>query len=242
MTTDANHITVSGVQVAVVRKRIKNLHLGVYPPEGRVRVAAPLAMREDAIRVAVVRKLGWIRRQQAVLRRQERQSAREMVSGEAHYFLGRCYRLDIATDGPSGKVSLRRSGIMTLHVRPRWDRDRRMDALYDWYRERLRELAGPLVAKWSRRLEVEPRFWGLKKMKTKWGSCNAAARRVWLNVELAKKPPECLEYLVVHELVHFVAQRHDERFRQLMNKHLPNWRYRRELLNRKPLANERWAY
>jgi predicted metal-dependent hydrolase len=242
MTTDTRHITVSGVQVAVVRKRIKNLHLGVYPPEGRVRVAAPVEMSEDAVRVAVVGKLGWIKRQQARFRRQERQSARDIVSGEAHYFLGRRYRLEVVTDGAPGSVLLRRSGIMTLHVRPQWDRDRREGALYEWYRERLRDLARPLVAKWSRRLGVDVRYWGLKKMKTRWGSCNATARRVWLNVELAKKPPECVEYLVVHELVHLISRRHDDHFRRLVDRHLPRWRHTREVLNYAPLANEQWKY
>lgn len=235
-------MTVGGVHVVVVRKAIKNLHLGVYPPEGRVRVAAPVGMSESAVRVAVVRKLSWIRRQQRKFRAQDRQSARELVSGEAHYFLGRRYRLDVVRDGVPGTVSIRPRDLLSLHVRSLWDRDRRERALYDWYRERLRELARPLVDKWSRKLDVQPVYWGLRKMKTKWGSCIAPTRRVWLNVELAKKPPECLEYLVVHELVHLVARRHDERFEELMDRHLPRWRLIRAVLNREPLANERWQY
>lgn len=234
-------MTVSGLQVTVVRKAIKNLHLGVYPPEGRVRVAAPLAVSDDAVRVAVVRKLGWIKRQQASFRRQERQSARDMVSGEAHFFLGRRYRLEVSKEGPAG-VSLRKRGVLALRVQPAWDRNRREQALYDWYRERLREMAEPLMTKWSRKLGVTVAFWGLKKMKTKWGSCIGSSRRVWLNVELAKKPPECLEYLVVHELVHLLARKHDERFQALMDRHLPRWRHVRDVLNGEPLANEEWGY
>lgn len=242
MTTEARSLAVGGLRVAVVRKAIKNLHLGVYPPEGRVRVAAPLAMSEDAVRVAVVRKLGWIRRQQRAFRAQDRQSARELVSGESHFFLGRRYRLELVEDEGAGRMTLRRQGILSLHVRPEWERERRDEALYAWYREQLRELAAPLVRKWSRKLGVSVAFWGLKKMKTKWGSCIAPTRRVWLNVELAKKPPECLEYLVAHELVHLVVPRHDERFQRMMDRHLPRWRHTREVLNRAPLGHERWEY
>ncbi len=242
MTTDARSLTVGGIQIAIVRKPIKNLHLGVYPPDGRVRVAAPLRMSDDAVRVAVVRKLGWIRRHQRAFGAQERDSARELVNGESHYFLGRRYRLELVEGGRAGSVSVRGRGILALHVRPEWDRDRREQALYDWYRERLREMAAVLVAKWSRKLGATVAFWGLKRMKTKWGSCITHRRRVWLNVELVKKPPECVEYLVVHEVVHLLARKHDERFQALMDRHLPNWRQRRVTLNRAPLANERWAY
>lgn len=241
MTTDPRQVTVGGQKVTIVRKAIKNLHLGVYPPEGRVRVAAPLALSEEAVRVAIVQKLGWIRRQQASFQRQDRQSARDMVSGETHYFLGRRYRLDVVHAREKGTVTLR-AGVMTLHVQPDWSHDRREEALYGWYRERLRELAEPLVAKWSKRLGVKTTFWGLKKMKTKWGSCNPAARRVWLNVELIKKPPECLEYLVVHELAHLVERHHNERFVALLDRHLPSWKATRKRLSSQPLAHETWRY
>lgn len=241
MTTDSRQVTVGGQKVTVVRKAIKNLHLGVYPPEGRVRVAAPLALSDEAVRVAIVRKLGWIRRQQASFQRQDRQSAREMVTGETHYFLGRRYRLDVVQAREKGTVTLR-AGIMTLRVQPDWNRGRREEALYGWYRERLRELAEPLVSKWSKRLGVKATFWGLKKMKTKWGSCNPAARRVWLNVEVVKKPAECLEYLVVHELAHLLTRKHDDQFQGIMDRAYPRWREVRDLLNRAPLANERWRY
>lgn len=241
MTTDSRQVTVGGQKVTVVRKAIKNLHLGVYPPEGRVRVAAPLALSDEAVRVAIVRKLGWIRRQQASFQRQDRQSAREMVTGETHYFLGRRYRLDVVQAREKGTVTLR-AGIMTLRVQPDWNPGRREEALYGWYRERLRELAEPLVSKWSKRLGVKATFWGLKKMKTKWGSCNPAARRVWLNVEVVKKPAECLEYLVVHELAHLLTRKHDAQFQGVMDRAYPRWREVRDLLNRAPLANERWGY
>ena len=242
MITEAHSLTVSGVRVAVVRKAIKNLHLGVYPPDGHVRVAAPLAVSDAAVRVAVIGNLRWIRRQQSAFEHQARQSEREMVGGESHYFLGHRYRLDlVSTEGPS-RIVLRNRRVMELHARPDQNAEQRERLLQRWYRERLRELVPPLLDKWQAALGVEVAEWGIKKMKTKWGSCNAAARRIWLNLELAKKPPECLEYLVVHELVHLLVRHHDDRFHALMDRKLPKWRMVRQTLNAAPLAHDTWAY
>lgn len=242
MTTEVHNLTVSGVRVAVVRKAIKNLHLGVYPPDGRVRVAVPLAVSNAAVRVAVIGKLRWIRRQQAGFAHQARESQREMVSGESHYSLGRRYRLEVVETRDKGTVVLRNRSIMELHVRPGSDAEQRERVLQRWYRERLLEIVPPLLAKWQAELGVKVAQWGIKRMKTKWGSCNAKAGRIWLNLELAKKPPECLEYLVVHELVHFLVRHHDDRFHALMDRHLPRWKAIRRMLNTSPLANESWEY
>lgn len=240
MTTEAHTLSVNGIRVSVVRKAIKNLHLGVYPPDGRVRVAAPLAVSDAAVRVAVIGKLRWIKRQRASFERQARQSQREMVTGESHYYRGRRYRLHVVeTDGPP-RVELRGKQALVLHVRPEWTAEDREHLLLRWYRERLRELAPRLLARWQAELGVEVREWGIKRMKTKWGSCNPKARRVWLNLELIKKPPSCLEYVVVHELTHLLARKHDERFLSLMDRHLPFWRHRRTELNAAPLAREAW--
>lgn len=241
MTTSAHTLTVSGVRVAVVRKSIKNLHLGVYPPDGRVRVAAPLTVSNAAVRVAVINKLRWIRRQQASFAQQSRQSCREMVDGETHYFLGRRYRLSIVETRGKSRVELKRRTVLELHVRARLDAEQRATVLQRWYRERLRELAEPLILEWQSQLGVTAHAWGIKRMKTKWGSCNADTRRIWLNVELAKKPPQCLEYVVVHELVHLLVRRHDDRFDALMDRHLPRWQHYRRRLNSEPLADERWT-
>lgn len=230
------------MRVAVVRKAIKNLHLGVYPPDGRVRVAAPLRVSDAAVRVAVIGKLRWIRRQQAAFEHQERESERELVSGERHYFLGRRYRLEVVEAVGPARVVLRNQKTLALHMRPGWERQQCEALLHRWYRERLRELVPPLIEKWQAALGVEAAGWGIKKMKTRWGSCNAASRRIWLNLELAKKPPECLEYLVVHELVHLLVRHHDDRFNALMDRHLPRWRLARRALNAAPLAYETWEY
>lgn len=242
MIIETRRISVDGIPVDIIRKDIKNLHLGVYPPNGRVRVAAPMIISDEAVRLAVIDKLGWIKRQKARFADQPRQSQREMVNGESHYFLGRRYRLRVRKhDGPA-RVSLRGIKSVDLYVRPGTTSDQRETILLRWHRERLKTLIPPLLKKWEAKLGVQVAAWGVKKMKTKWGSCNPNAKRIWLNLELAKKPPQCLEYIVVHELVHLLEKRHNDRFMGLMDKYLPRWRNSRALLNQMPLANESWDY
>jgi predicted metal-dependent hydrolase len=243
MTIEEKHqITISGLDVEVVRKAIKNLHLGVYPPHGRVRVAAPLAVSDDAVRLAVIGKLGWIKRQRAKFEAQERQSEREMVNGESHYFMGRRYRLRIIEHNGAGKVVLRNNAIIDLHVRLNTSAEQREEVLLKWHRTELKAMVPSLLEKWQPVVGVQAASWGIKKMKTKWGSCNIDARRIWLNLELAKKPMQCLEYIVVHELVHLVERHHNERFTALMDAHIPQWRQYRAMLNTMPLGHEEWGY
>ena len=232
----------AGIPVDVVRKDIKNLHLGVYPPRGRVRVAAPLVVGDEAVRLAVIDKLGWIRRQQAKFAQQPRQSQREMVSGESHYFLGRRYRLRVHEEAGPAPVALRGITSLDLFVPPGIDAIRREAILNRWYREQLRVLVRSMVEKWQSVLGVQVANWGIKRMKTKWGSCNPNARRIWLNLELAKKPVQCIEYIVVHELAHLRERRHDEGFAALMDEAVPNWRLRRNELNALPVRHEEWEY
>jgi predicted metal-dependent hydrolase len=204
-------------------------------------VAAPLAVSDAAMRVAVIGKLAWVKRQRASFEQQPRESQREMVSGESHHYLGRRYRLQVVeADGPPG-VELRGHHAIVLNVRPHSTAREREKLLVQWYRERLRERTPGMLAKWQDELGVEARDWGIKRMKTKWGSCNPKAGRIWLNVELIKKPPECLEYVLVHELTHLLARNHDERFVSLMDRHMPTWRRRRAELNATPLAKESWG-
>lgn len=227
-----------GLPVEVVRKAIKHLHLGVYPPHGRVRVAAPLALTDDAVRLAVVRRLAWIRRQQAQFAGQPRQGPRSMVSGESHYVFGRRYRLRVIEhDGPASVV-LRGRSVLELRVRRGADGAARTRVLQRWYRAQLRERVPALIDKWESVLGVRVSGWGVRRMRTKWGSCNVAARRVWVNLELAQKPAPCLEYVVVHEMTHLVERLHTERFVALMDRHLPNWRRYRQELNAAPLSSE----
>jgi predicted metal-dependent hydrolase len=226
----------------VVRKAIKNLHLGVYPPHGRVRVAAPLAVSDQSVRLAVIGKLGWIRRKQARFESQPRQSKREMVSGESHYVWGRRYRLDVIECTGSPSVRLRNNNKLGLYVRPSTTLENRDATLHRWYRQLLRDEIPKLIAKWQPLLQTNVAAWGIKKMKTRWGTCNKTARRIWLNLELAKKSPSCLEYVLVHEMVHLLERRHNDRFREYMDRLMPLWRSYREELNRAPLSHESWSY
>lgn len=242
MAASSSSLSVRGIDVQVVRKDIKNVHLAVYPPNGRVRVAVPLHITDDNIRLAVINKLGWIRKQQASLRAQPRQSRREMVSGESHYVWGRRYLLDVVERVGKHEVVIQNNTDLTLYVNPGTTRANRAAALNEWYRAQLKARIPDLLATWEPIIGVEVAEWGVKRMKTKWGSCNIEARRVWLNLELAKKPDECLEYILVHELVHLLERRHNEAFRAHMDRYLPQWRMRRELLNSLPLANADWTY
>ncbi len=235
-------LTIAGIKVEVVRKDIKNLHLGVYPPNGRVRVAAPLVVSDEAVRLAIIDKLGWIKRQRAKFAEQPRQSQREMVNGESHYFLGKRYRLRVHEQDAPARVAIRGIASLDLFVRPGSSAEQREAVLLRWHREQLKALIPPLLEKWQPLLGVQVADWGIKKMKTKWGSCNIAARRIWLNLELAKKPIQCLEYIVVHELVHLLERHHNERFSALLDIHLPQWRQHREMLSLAPLGHEDWRY
>ena len=242
MTIDQRHITVRGISVEIVRKDIKHLHLGVYPPSGRVRVASPSRLDDDAVRLAVISRLGWIRRQQAEFAQQDRQSQREFVTGESHYFWGRRYRIDMIEHNGPPAVRLPNNTTMELRVRLGSDREVREAVLHRWYRHQLRAELPALVAKWQPRVGVIVNDVRIKKMKTRWGSCNAVAGRIWLNLELVKKPPSCLAYIFVHEMVHFLERHHNERFRALMDALMPQWRLYKDELNRAPLAHETWRY
>lgn len=242
MTTDRHYITLRGLRVEVVRKQIKNLHLGVYPPNGRVRVAAPLLLNDEAVRLAIINKLGWIRRQQAKFEKQSRQSAREMVSGETHYLFGQRYRLRIIEDGGPGRIQIQNKSIIALHIREGTTLEYRERLLHEWYRAQLKLLIPPLLKKWETRFGVRVSEWGIRKMRTKWGACNEKAGRIWLNLELAMKPENCLEYVLVHEMTHLLERHHNDRFTALMDKHLPTWRSIKEELNRYPLSHQDWSY
>ena len=242
MSTESAQIRVSGLAVQVVRKNIKNLHLGVYPPNGRVRVAAPLRVSDEAVRLAVVTRLSWIKRQQAKYAGQERQSARKYVSGESHYFLGQRYRLNVAVQDRAAHITIRNHHTLDLFVRKGSDTAQRERVLLAWHRQELKMLIPPLIKKWEAIVGVKVADWGVKRMKTKWGTCNIKARRIWLNLELAKKPVQCLESIIVHEMVHLLERHHNDRFTALMDRFLPQWRHYRAEINRAPLGHETWSF
>ena len=240
MSIDQFKMKIRGLPVEVVRKSIKNLHVGVYPPAGRIRVAAPEAMTKNAVRLAVINKLSWIKKQRASFKAQPRQSARKMVTGETHFFFGQRYRLRVIERDESPKVSLLNNSIMELSVRSDSTKEQRIKVVQDWHRQELRSCAHPLIQRCEKVVGVKIANWGIKRMKTKWGSCNIEARRIWLNLELAKKPLECVEYIIFHELNHLLVRNHNDRFVANMDRFLPKWRTIRDLLNSMPLANEEW--
>ena len=234
------YLTVAGLGIDVVYKDIKNLHISVYPPVGRVRVAAPAQTDEGASRLAVVQRLSWIKRQREQLQKAERQSTREMLSGETHYVWGQRYQLDVSRT--SGHHGVEPKGKTLWVVAPEGtDADGRRATLDRWYRRELKAAVPALLEKWQPIVGVEVDKIVVRRMKTKWGTCIAQSRTIWLNPELAKKNPRCLEYIVVHELTHLLERGHGERFVALMDQFMPDWRIRRDELNDAPLAQESWT-
>jgi predicted metal-dependent hydrolase len=232
-------IQLGEITVNVVFKDIKNIHLSVCPPDGEVKIAAPQHMNLDIIRVYVIAKLGWIKQQQNKFLHQQRETEREYLNLESHYVWGKRYLLNVAYTENALGVFLKHSKIM-LRVKPETDTEQKQAILETWYRSILKVAARSLIEKWERRLGVKIKRLYVQRMKTKWGSCNPAAQSIRLNSELAKKTPECLEYIVLHEMMHLLERHHNEQFVILMDRHLPNWRMHRDELNRSPLGYERW--
>ena len=233
--------TLGDIEVDVVFKDIKNIHLSVYPPEGKVRISAPVRMDLDTIRVFTISKLGWIKTQQKKMREQERETPREYLDRESHYLWGRRYLLKIVEMDQPPAVELKHSKIV-LQVRLGTETTKRQQILDEWYRDQLKTAIPPLIAKWEPLMGVKVKRLFVQRMKTRWGSCSPATGGIRLNTELAKKPPECLEYLVVHEMTHLLEPTHNERFLALLEQFMPKWRFYRDELNRLPVRHEEWGY
>lgn len=237
-----HQIIVGELVIEVVRKDIKNLHLAVYPPDGRVRIATPLKLDDEAVRLFAISRIAWIKKHQAQFDAQPRQSKREFVSGESHYFQGHRYLLNVIYHQGAPKIAIRNKTYIDLYVGEDRTEAQRKRVMMEWYRQHLKNDIPPLIAKWEKVMGVTVNDWGVKQMKTKWGTCNIEAGRIWLNLELAKKPNHCLEYIVVHEMLHLLERHHNERFVAYMNKFLPNWRFYKEELNRYPLSQMNRSY
>lgn len=234
-------VQLGNIAVDVVLKDIKNIHLSVYPPAGRVRIAAPSRMSLDTIRIFAVSKLGWIKQQQRKLREQERETPREYLNRESHYLWGKRYLLTVREDNEAPSIALKHSRILLL-VRPGTGEEKKRELFEAWYREQLKKAVLSLLAKWQPLMGVTVNRVFVQRMKTKWGSCNSAARHIRLNTELAKKPMECLEYIVVHEMAHLIEPTHTRRFIALIDRFMPKWQFYREMLNRLPVRHETWGY
>jgi predicted metal-dependent hydrolase len=240
MSTASGYLTVRGINVDIVYKDIKNLHIGVYPPMGRVRVAAPARLDEEQIRLAVIQRLPWIKRQRRQLQDAARQSPREMVTGESHYVWGVRHRLKVSERPGRAHVEVDGDRLL-MYVPEGTDTDARVKLLQDWQRKQLRLALVPLIAQWESIMDRKVSRWSIRRMKTKWGSCNRQTGHIWFNLELAKKHPLWLEYIVVHEMTHLLERHHGERYTKLMDGFLPDWRSRRDALNSAPLAAEQWS-
>jgi predicted metal-dependent hydrolase len=236
-----SRIKVSDITIEIVRKNIKNLHLAVYPPAGRVRIATPLRIDDEAVRLFAISKLPWIKKQRSKFEFQERQTKREYVSGESHYVEGARYRLNVIYQNTPPKVVIRNKKYLDLYVRPGSAIEQRERVLTKWYRQRLKEKVPALFEKWQTVIGVQVNDWDVKQMKTKWGTCNIKAKCIWLNLELAKKPSHCLEYIIVHELVHLLERHHNARFLALMDKFMPQWRAYQNELNQLILSYTDWG-
>jgi hypothetical protein len=234
-------IELGEIDVDVVRKEIKNIHLSVYPPMGRVRISAPFRMNLDTIRVYAISRLGWIKKQQQKMRDQERESPREYLDRESHYVWGKRYLLKVIEKDAAPVVDLKHNK-MILQIRPETSDDRKQVIIEEWYREKLKEAVPSLLAKWEPLMGVKVERFFVQRMKTKWGSCTPDAKSIRLNTDLAKKPPECLEYIVVHEMLHLLEPTHNCRFITLMDQYMPKWGFYKDELNRLPVRHEDWAY
>ncbi|GAF71083.1 unnamed protein product [marine sediment metagenome] len=240
MITKPKRVQICNLEIQTVRKDIKNIHLGVYPPSGRIRVAAPLKTSDETIRLFVISKMPWIKKQRLKFIRQERQSRREFVSGESHYFLGNRYRLNVITTNHIPKAEIRRKRFIDLYVKPDTNRQRREKILENFYRYELKKNIPPLIIKWQKKTKINVKEFRIRKMKTKWGTSNPSQGRIWLNLELTKKPIHCLEYVLVHEMVHLIEKKHTDRFVKLMKRFLPQWESYKCELNKSVLGYFSW--
>lgn len=227
-------IELSGISIRITRKNVKNINLRVYPRKKQVRISAPWHVREKVIHKFAESKMSWIQQKLASYRPEMQPEEPKFMTGESHWFLGQEYELSVRYADAKPEVLLdKENSTMTLQVRPGSDAEKRAHILKEWYRAELKAQIPKLVEKWEPVMNVKVNEFGVKQMKTRWGSCNIKAGRIWLNLELAKKTPACLEYVVVHEMVHLLERLHNKRFYSYMDQFLPNWRQTENLLQGK---------
>lgn len=234
-------LQLSEISIEITYKLVKNIHLSVYPPVGRVKVSAPEEMNSDTVRAYLISRVQWIRKQQQKLQEQERESKRYYIERESHYLWGKRYLLTVNI--VKGRQYVELSGhSLKLFCREDTSIEKKGEIFGQWYRQQLRGKLDRIVKKWSKTLEVEPSKVIIQKMKTRWGSCSRKTGAIRINLELAKKPLNCLEYIVVHELVHLLEPTHNKQFHLLMDKAMPDWKHHKDILNALPLKHEEWVY
>jgi predicted metal-dependent hydrolase len=234
-------IRLGDIVVDVELKDIKNVHLSVYPPKGRVRIAAPKRMTLDTIRIYAISKLSWIKKQQQKFQAQVREAPREFLTREGHYYLGSRYLLKVIEHDAAPAITVKHKTI-EMRVRPNSDMQKRQILMDEWYRAQLKQLVPEIISKYEKVMGVAVEEFAIKRMKTKWGTCNREAKRIWLNLELAKKPFPCIEYIVVHEMVHLLERNHNDKFIAYMNRFLPEWKELKSELNKLPVSHRDWEY
>jgi len=242
MSTSIEQLHIANLAIDVIRKDIKNMHLAVYPPTGRIRLAAPTRTDDEVIRLFAISKLAWIKRHIKNFKSQARETPRDFVSGESHYFQGRRYLINVIEHEGRNKVEIKNHKEINLFVKPGASKVEKAKVFKEWYRKELKAQTPDIIEKWEKVMGVKAHEWGVKHMRTKWGTCNTIEKRIWINLELAKKPKNCLEYIIVHELVHLLERSHNDRFIALMNKFMPKWRAHRDELNKLPVSHTDWGY
>jgi predicted metal-dependent hydrolase len=242
MSIKQEKIAFANIEIDVIRKDIKNIHLAVYPPHGAIKLSAPNKTDEEVLRLFAISKLGWIKKNVKNFKEQARETKRDYVSGESHYFKGKRYLLNVKHHNGYNKVEITGANKIQLWVKPNATVDEKAHVMKEWYRKQLKNQIPQLIEKWEQVIGVTSNDWGVKQMRTKWGACNVDDKRIWLNLELSKKPVICLEYILVHELVHLHERNHNTRFISLMNKFMPKWRLHRDELNNLPIVHNDWGY
>lgn len=242
MSTSSEKITIANIEIDVIRKNIKNMHLAVYPPSGRVRLAAPEKTDYEVVRLFAISKLGWLKKHIKNFKSQLRETPRQYVSGESHYYKGKRILLKVVEHKGKNKVEQTGFKNVSMFIKPGLSVSARQVLLKEWNRKQLKKEIPALIEKWEKVIGVKCNDWGVRQMKTKWGACNIKAKRIWLNLELVKKPPICLEYIIVHELVHLLERNHNDRFIKYMDEFMPKWRHHRDELNSLPVVHSDWGY
>ncbi|SHJ18181.1 M48 family metallopeptidase [Lutispora thermophila] len=223
-------IRIEDIDIEVIKKSIKNMYISVYKPDGRVRITAPKKINDGDIWNFAVSKLNWIKKQRAKYQNMEIDPQKQYVSGENHYFQGRRYLLNVIYTRKRQRVEIC-NNRMDFYIREGSTREQREKVMIEWYRSQLKKDISKFIEKWEQVMDVKVTSYGVKLMKTKWGTCNPVAKRIWINLELAKKNPRCLEYIVVHEMVHLLERHHNKRFYAYMDEYLPGWKEIKEELN-----------
>lgn len=225
-------ITIDDIAIEITKKNIKNIRLSVHPPNGEVKVSAPKRMTDEGIRLFVVSRLSWVKKQRSRFENQEKIPEMEYISGESHYYFGERYLLNVIYGSTNkSNVEIRNDEYIDLYIKNGSDKEKREKVMKEWYRKELKAVIPEVIEKWEKIMNLKVNDWGVKQMKTRWGTCNINAKRIWINLELVKKPHHCLEYIVVHEMAHLIERGHGDKFKAIMDKYYPNWKKVKAELN-----------